>query len=113
MAYEERTPEDDRFDQIIKMEGLNIQSFHQDPPLDLFPSAETYPEFFNQNLVNPNRVLKQFLNDPQSNIRVFYLQLLRLAFEVPTDTGHNHVCLQNFKKIVFHPEFEILFTPDS
>ena len=57
--------------------------------------------------------MKQFLDDPQSNIRVFYIQLLRLAFEVPTDSGYNHICLQNFKKIVFHPEFEILFTPDS
>ena len=105
MAIQERTPEDDRFEEILRLDGMNIQVFHQEPPVDLFPNAKYHPEFFNQNLVNPNRVLKQFLNDPQSNIRIFYFQLLRLAFEVPTESGYHHICLQNFKKIVFHPEF--------
>ena len=80
MSFEERSPEDDRFEEILRMDGVSIQSFHQEDPADLFPNAKYYPEFFSQNLVNPNRVLKQFLNDPQSNIRIFYLQLLRLAF---------------------------------
>ena len=105
--------EEQRFQDIQEMEGLGILNFQQEQPEDLFPNATYHPEFFNQNLVNPNRVLKQLLNDPQSNIRVFYYQLIRLAFEVPTEHGYNHNCMNNFKKIVFHPEFEILFTPDT
>ena len=113
MAEGDRGPEDDRFEEILRLEGHNIRAFHQEGTETFFPNATHYPEFFNQNLVNPNRVIKQFINDPQSNIRIFYLQLLRLAFEIPSETGYHHVCLQNLKRIVFHPEFEILFTPDT
>ena len=63
MSFEERSPEDDRFEEILRMDGVSIQSFHQEDPADLFPNAKYYPEFFSQNLVNPNRVLKQLVSD--------------------------------------------------
>lgn len=46
----------------------------------LFPDAQQLPDFFEHNLVDPARVVKGFLNDPQANIRVFYYQYLKLCF---------------------------------
>lgn len=65
------------------MEGIDLQQFFQEVPVDdLLPPATSYPAFFNENLVSPNRILKQLLNNPQSNIRVFYFQILRLGYEI-------------------------------
>lgn len=50
--------------------------------VNIFPDALTYPEFLNQNLVSPLRVIKYFPEDPQSNLRVFYYHLLKLSFEL-------------------------------
>jgi len=33
-------------------------------------------------LVDPNRVVKCFENDPQANLRIFYYQYLKLCFEI-------------------------------
>ena len=48
----------------------------------MFPDAYLYPSFFNDNLVSPHRVLKLFANNTQSNIRIFYVQILRLGYEI-------------------------------
>ena len=52
-------------------------------PQDVFMHAENLPAFFNDNLVDPARVVKHFLDDTQAHIRIFYYQYLRLCFEVP------------------------------
>lgn len=56
------------------------------PPSDkkIFVDATVLPAFFDSNLVDPARVVKVFLNDPQANIRVFYYQYLKLCFEIDT-----------------------------
>ena len=47
----------------------------------LFPSAQNYPAFFNNNLVEDSRVIK-VLEGPLAIFRAFYYQLLKLAFEL-------------------------------
>lgn len=46
---------------------------------ELFPPAQTYPEFFNINLVDPNRVIK-IVEGKFCAVRAFYYQLLKLIF---------------------------------
>lgn len=107
----EQVVEDARFEEILGLEGIDIQEFYQEAPVnDLFPNAKSYPEFFNENLVSPDRVLKEFLNNPQSNIRIFYFQVLRLGYEIESETGNNRNFIVNLRRIIFHPDFEILFT---
>lgn len=69
----------------------------------MFPNAETFPEFFEENLVSDDRVLKQFLNNCHNNIRVFYYQFLRLGYEIQAEVGDNKKFITNFKRIVFNP----------
>lgn len=52
--------------------------FYQNEPSNLFPNAEIYPEFFNENLVSEDRVIKVFYKSIHANIQVFYYQLLLL-----------------------------------
>jgi hypothetical protein len=49
---------------------------------EVFKNASALPTFFESNLVDPGRVVKSFLNDPQAHIRIFYYQYLRLCFEL-------------------------------
>lgn len=75
--------EDTRFQEILELEGIGLDEFfEQNANTDLFVDAQTYPVFFNDNLVSPNRVLKEFINNPHSNIKIFYLQLFRLGYEI-------------------------------
>jgi hypothetical protein len=48
----------------------------------VFREGRALPPFFDTNLVDPGRVVKEFLNDPQSHIRIFYYQYLRICFEM-------------------------------
>jgi hypothetical protein len=79
----------------------------------MFPDAYLYPSFFNENLVSPNRILKLFASNPQSNIRIFYVQILRLGYEIEVEGVNSRNFILNLRRIVFHPEFEILFTQDT
>lgn len=79
----------------------------------MFPDALTYPNFFNENLVSPNRVLKVFKDNVQSNIKIFYIQILRLAYEISLEENNSRMFMLNLRRIVFHPEFEILFTQET
>jgi hypothetical protein len=49
---------------------------------EVFKDPQHLPEFFEQNLVDPARVVKVFLDDPQAHIKVFYYQYLKLCFEI-------------------------------
>ena len=49
---------------------------------EVFNDPQRLPEFFEHNLVDPARVLKLFVDDPQAHIRVFYYQYLKLCFEI-------------------------------
>ena len=108
------TLEDTRFQEILSSPKYSLQSYRVDPPRSsLFPDSINYPEFFNENLVSPNRVIKEFLNDPHSNVRIFYFQLFRLGFEVETESNIGREFVLAFRRIVFNSQFEILFTRDS
>ena len=50
----------------------SLQTFFEDRNGPLFPDATSLPTFFDNNLVDPARVVKIFQNDPQANIRIFY-----------------------------------------
>lgn len=72
---------DARFEDILRVPGISIEQHRGIPPaVPLFHNATVYPEFFNENLVSPYRIIKEFLNDPHANIRALYFQLLRLAY---------------------------------
>lgn len=58
----------------------NFANTNNDP--EIFPNAKILPPFFENNLVDPARVVKHFRADPQANIRVFYYQYLKLCFEL-------------------------------
>lgn len=110
----EMTPEQQRFQEALRAEGYSLTSFPVDNPSNLFPdNVGPEPEFFKSNLQSPNRILKVFKNDPHSNIRIFYFQLLRVTYEIETDNGFNTTFISNLIHIVFHNEFEILFTPET
>jgi len=47
----------------------------------VFPVAITYPNFFNINLNDPNRVIK-LLQGKQCSIRAFYYQMLKMVLEL-------------------------------
>ncbi len=47
----------------------------------LFPEAEEFPSFFEDNLVDEDRTIKLFHQHPYTHETIFYFQLLRLIFE--------------------------------
>lgn len=49
-------------------------------PREVFSTPTHLPAFFDDNLVDPARVVKVFLDDPQAHIRVFYYQYLKICF---------------------------------
>ena len=49
-----------------------------------FPEATTYPDFFNHNLTDDNRVLK-VVSGGYCWARAFYYQLLKVIFEFETE----------------------------
>lgn len=49
---------------------------------EVFKNSTALPAFFDSNLVDPGRVVKALINDPQAHIRIFYYQYLRLCFEL-------------------------------
>ena len=103
--------QDARFEEILSLEGIELQEFYEETPAgNMFVDAQSYPDFFGENLVSPNRILKILSNNPQSNMRIFYFQILRLGYEIESDSDVNKNIILNFRRIVFHPEFEILFT---
>lgn len=65
---------------LIDMRSLEDFSSTDNTPL--FKNATQLPPFFENNLVDPARVVKVFNDDPQANIRVFYYQYLKLCFEL-------------------------------
>lgn len=58
----------------------SLQEFRS--PQDVYKTPDSLPPFFDENLVDPARVVKVFVEDPQAHIRVFYYQYLKLCFEV-------------------------------
>lgn len=63
--------------------------------------------------MSPHRILKHFKNDLQGNIKIFYYQVLRVTYEVETEMGFNTSFMYNLIQIVFHEEFELLFTLET
>jgi hypothetical protein len=88
------------------MPGISIQNYRgQAPAVPLFSNATTYPEFFNENLVSPYRLIKEFINDSHGNIRALYFQLLRLSYEVDPNNSDYRSFIANLRRMVFAPDF--------
>jgi hypothetical protein len=65
------------------------------------------PAFFDQNLVDPARVVKVFYDDPQAHIRVFYYQYLKLCFEYSNSKSEELV--QKIEELINNPTFQFIF----
>jgi hypothetical protein len=64
----------------IELQPLNKFKSNKASSL-FFPDASIYPDFFNNNLLSPGRVIKH-VRGPYALIRSFYYQLMKLAFEI-------------------------------
>jgi hypothetical protein len=51
------------------------------PEAELFVAAISYPSFFDDNLVDDDRKIKIFKNNPHAHEIIFCFQLLKLIFE--------------------------------
>ena len=65
-----------------------LQSFKIINTSPLFTDADPIPEFFVTNLVSDDRKIKVFPNLPDSYLKIFYFQFLKLCFETE-DTNYN------------------------
>lgn len=63
-------------------------AFRRDGVEEVFPNAQTFPDFFKNHLVDPNRIIKVFQNDPHANERIFYYQYLRICEDTENATSH-------------------------
>jgi hypothetical protein len=63
--------------------------------------------------VSPYRLIKEFINDSHGNIRALYFQLLRLSYEVEPNNSDYRGFIVNLRRMVFDPNFEIMFTPET
>ena len=108
------TPEEICYEQILCSDGYPLKNFYSEESADLLPTALTYPSFFETNLLSSNRVIKTSRSDVHSNLRIFYFHLLRLSYEIEmNELGVNRTFITNLRNYVLHPDFEILFTPDT
>jgi hypothetical protein len=78
---------------------------------EVFKNATGLPAFFDSNLVDPGRVVKSFLNDPQAHIRIFYYQYLRLCFELENPKSENYV--QRLEELINNSTFQFIFYQDD
>lgn len=83
----------------------SLADFEQ--PQEVFLHAEKLPAFFEDNLVDPARVVKSFPNDTQAHIRIFYYQYLRLCFEVPNIDYQYYI--SHIQGTLNDPNFAIMF----
>lgn len=74
---------------------------------DVFKTPEDLPAFFDQNLVDPGRIVKVFNDDPQAHIRIFYYQYLKLCFEVTNPKSEELV--QKIEELINNPTFQFIF----
>lgn len=67
---------------MLNFPGIELKRYYTETPSNLLPTATTYPDFFNHNLLSPNRVVKRLENDAHANLRVFYFSLFRLTYYI-------------------------------
>lgn len=84
-----------------------LDNFASNENVDIFPNAIKLPAFFENNLVDPSRVVKHFLSDPQANIRVFYYQYLKLCFEVQNVDFEGYI--RKIEEIINNEGFKFMF----
>lgn len=90
--------------------GQPLSSFAVSNPEFPFPTATSYPDFFTTHLVDPNRIIKIFKDDPNANERVFYYQYLRICENYEDPTSQERI--QNMKEFVMNEDLVFLF-PDG
>ena len=49
---------DIRYREVLQLEGVSLLNYRCPNTQVLFPAATSYPEFFNENLVSPYRIIK-------------------------------------------------------
>lgn len=76
-------------------------------PHSIFQDADPEPVFFENNLVDPARVVKHFSSDPQANIRVFYYQYLKLCFELENVDFEGYI--RKIEELINNDEFKFMF----
>jgi hypothetical protein len=76
-------------------------------PREVFTTPTYLPPFFDENLVDPARVVKVFQDDPQAHIRVFYYQYLKLCFEV--NHPNSEALVQKIEELINNPTFQFIF----
>ena len=74
---------------------------------EVFKTPQQLPEFFDQNLVDPHRVVKVFLEDPQAHLRVFYYQYLKICFQINSPKSEELV--QKIEELINNPNFKFYF----
>jgi hypothetical protein len=65
----------------------------------LYPDAQSYPQFFNHNLMAPGRVIKA-VKGKSALTRSFNYQLMKLTFEIEINEVDY---VEVLKSVVFHP----------
>ena len=92
-----------KFEGILKASGYSLKQFFRTAADDLFPEAEYRPEVLKCAATGNNRFVKQFLNNPHSNLRIFYFQLLRLCYS--SNICHSLGICNKLKKVVLNSHF--------
>lgn len=67
--------------------------------------------FFEKHLLHPARRIKALLNDPNANIRAFYLQYLMLCFEIENQNYEFYIT--KIQKFLMDPNFTFLFLEED
>lgn len=65
----------------------------------LYPDAQSYPDFFNQNLLSSGRVIKVARGN-SALTRAFNYQLMKLTFEIEINEVDY---IEVLKSLIFHP----------
>ena len=74
---------------------------------EVFRDPQRLPYFFEQNLIDPARVVKVFTDDPQAHIKVFYYQYLKLCFEINNEKSEELV--HKIEELINNPTFQFIF----
>lgn len=99
------------FQGTLAQSGLSLSHFFRNAAENLFPEAEYIPDVLKCSAATKDRFIKQFLNNPHGNLRIFYFQLLRLCY-MPS-LVHTLPLINRLKKVILNPDFQILFSFDT
>lgn len=100
-----------RFNSFLESPGLELKQFYRKTSENIFPEADYIPDVLKHSMAKGDRFIKQFLNNPHNNLRIFYFQLFRLCY-MP-NLVHTLPFINRLKKVVLSNNFKILFSFDT